>query len=114
MSRTPLPPIVTDENGDIMVYLTVEAAEQYVEAIDVCDGAYDFFDSTGTQLAATTDGNRVRISIDAGAKPVPEELTAILRRYVLRVGPERIGIDDPTSTGLPALIDALKHFLNAR
>jgi hypothetical protein len=106
-----LPPIVTDDSGDIMMFPTVEAAEQYVEAIDVRDGVYALFDSTGTRLTATTDGNSVRISLDPGGTTIPEELAARLRRFVLQVGPERIGIENPTSTELPALIDALEPFL---
>jgi hypothetical protein len=98
--------------GDIMFFSTVAAAQQYVEAIDVRDGVYDFFDSAGTRLAATADGTTVRIVEDPLSMPGPDELER-LRDFVVCVGPQRVGVEEPSSATLPVLIDALARFFNA-
>jgi hypothetical protein len=113
-ARWAVPPIIADDNGDITMFPTVADAEQDVEAIDVVDGAYEFFDSAGSRLAATAIGTRVQIARDPQAIPNPDELDARLRNYVVRVGPQRVGVDEPDSATLPVLVDALLRFLNPR
>ncbi|HEY0001651.1 MAG TPA: hypothetical protein VGB74_14430, partial [Actinoplanes sp.] len=49
------PPVIVDEHGDIQLYANVEAAAADVEAIDVRNGEYEFFDSAGRVIEPTID-----------------------------------------------------------
>jgi hypothetical protein len=51
MTVLPTPPIVTDDNGDIELYPSIEAASRDLEEIDVLEGTYDVFDSMGRRLS---------------------------------------------------------------
>lgn len=46
------PPIIVSENGDISIYDTLEEAILGLEAIDVRNNEYEFFDSEGYRLIA--------------------------------------------------------------
>ena len=70
-----IPPIITDENGDIDFYPSVEEAERDMEQIDVLDGVYEVFDSVGTRLSVTAEGLRepVRVQLAPGMRSEPDE-----------------------------------------
>jgi hypothetical protein len=44
------PPILLDEGGDLALFSSVERLEQYLEPIDVENGEYQAYDSTGRIL----------------------------------------------------------------
>ena len=44
------PPIIINENGDLLFFETVQDAERYVEAIDVLNNEYVAYDSIGHLL----------------------------------------------------------------
>jgi hypothetical protein len=75
------PPILIDERGDISLYVSSERAASHVEAIDVLNGEYEFFDAAGRRLLATVDRNRVGLEIDPTRPPEPESLERRLRGY---------------------------------
>ncbi len=107
----PQAPITVDENGDIEVYATVEAACSDLEAIDVLAGEYEAFDSRGFRLRIDTLGQEASgMRIVPEASPAPEELTRRLRRFITRVGPERVEFDEFESAPVPELLDALLKF----
>jgi hypothetical protein len=112
MSDLPVPPIVTDDNGDIEFHSSVEAAERDMEAIDVLDGVYDVFDSMGRRLSVGASEGLVQIWLDPDAMPEPEELEGRLREYIARVGPGRVGIADMETASLDNLIRALSRFFD--
>jgi hypothetical protein len=114
MPKTPLPPIITDENGDIGFFASVAEAELDLEAVDVRDGIYDVFDSAGHRLAVTAEGESVRICSDQEASADPAELMNRLRRYAARVGPERIGVSDQEGADLQELVGVLSTFFGIR
>lgn len=114
MSNAPIPPIVSDENGDINLYPSVEDAEQYMEAIDVRDGVYEVFDSIGNRLAVSAEGETVRIGLDPQQSPDPEELASRLRGRAIRIGADRVGLADPATAPLAELVNALARFFGLR
>ena len=73
-------PVFANENGDVSVFDSLEAMASYVEAIDVENGEYEFFDATGRRLAATVSDDEVAFDLDPGGSPDAERLEEILRR----------------------------------
>ena len=107
------PPVIVDEHGDIQLYANVEAAAADVEAIDVRNGEYEFFDSAGRVIEPTIDDatSTVRLTGHEYRLPVPNLLADRLRRFVEQVGIERIGISKlPSEMSLEELVDALSGF----
>jgi hypothetical protein len=112
MSRTPAPPIIVDDNGDIEVYTDVASACCDLEVYDVHDLAVS--DSLGYRLLLETRAYAVTdMVIVEGAEPDPLELANRLRDYIARVGPERIGLPDYEDSALDVLLEALLQFFAA-
>jgi hypothetical protein len=82
------PPILIDEHGDISAWASSARAAGHVEAIDVINGEYEFFDAVGRRLVAAVDNNRISLGADPARPPEPERLEAALRGYFRRL-PER-------------------------
>lgn len=107
---SPRPPIILDENGDILMYASVEDACHKLEAIDVLDGAYMLFDSEGFRLDAEVSGYDVVGMSVVSDEPQRDDLALRLRRFVVAVGPDRIGLPDAESAPLDRLIPAVFSF----
>jgi hypothetical protein len=112
MLDMPEPPIVTDDAGDIAVYLTVADACADIEAVDVRGGAYEVFDSRGHRLRIAADGEAVSIRMDPGAQSEADELIRRLRRFIDRIGADRVGLPNFATASLTDLVDALEMFFH--
>jgi hypothetical protein len=112
MVDMPDPPIVTDDTGDIAVYLTVADACADIEAVDVRDGVYEVFDSRGRRLRIDAESEVVSIRVDPGAASDPDELERRLRRFIARVGADRVGLPNFATASLSDLIDAVRIFFH--
>jgi hypothetical protein len=110
MLELPVPPIVTDEGGDIGVYPSVASACLELEPIDVLDGAYEAFDSRGFRLRIDAARDVVSMVLDSESAADPAELERRLRRFIERVGATRVGLVDRDRATLPVLLDALLKF----
>jgi hypothetical protein len=67
------PPLFLDNRGDHLVFESVEAAQGYLEAIDVENGEYVGYDSEGRALSLSTTGNRVVVgAAEAQPEHAPE------------------------------------------
>ena len=75
------PPIVIDENGDITLYQSAEAAGCALEPVDVQNGEYVVYDSEGFILTLICQGPRVLIGGRASHGPEPEKLVAALQSF---------------------------------
>jgi hypothetical protein len=109
-----LPPIVIDDHGDIALYPDVDTARREMEAIDVINGVYDAFDSTGARLSLAARESVVEISLDPDTDREPGELLRRLRHFIDRVGRERVGVVDVEAAPLEHLIDALARFFDVQ
>lgn len=87
------PPIILNENGDLSIFDSVRAAEEYVEPIDVRNNEYVAFDRNGRRLelrVVTRRGwpEQVEIleqqDVDSGA----DELREALYRWLSGLGLE--------------------------
>ncbi len=75
------PPIVIDENGDVSLYRSVEAAARALEPIDVKNSEYVAYDSEGFVLTLECLGPRVAITGRAYSQPESETLVAVLKSF---------------------------------
>lgn len=107
MNKQISPPIITDDNGDMEVYATVEAVCLNLEAVDVRDGVYEVFDSTGRPLRLTASGETISVELEREAEPNQPELEMRLRRFIERAGPGRLGLPDYRTATLDHLLRAL-------
>lgn len=110
MDSTPTPPILLDMGGDIEVYEDVEAACAYLEVYDLPDTSA--FDVRGYQLKISSEGYQVTGMEIAPGPPNPEHVTRKLQDFVRQVGPDRVGIAEPSSASLEQLMTALIRFRN--
>jgi hypothetical protein len=109
----PVPPIFLDEHWDLSAFASLADAATYVEAIDVLNDEYEAFDAEGQPLVlhASHWSDPVSITVNAEVSPQPDELARRLRRYIERVGPERLELDVPMERApLRRLVQAVAGF----
>jgi len=122
-------PIIVEEHGDVGVYANVEAAEAAVEAIDVRNNEFKFYDANGLVLRAEVRNDarpggrlrrllapspeQVKLSVPEVEDRRPNELSEILRGFLSRAGSARAGIPDAelAATPLLKLVDATTRLL---
>ena len=85
-----VPPFFANENGDVTIYRTLDDVAAHVEATDVRNGAYDFYDSRGQVILASISADRVALAPAPQNVMHPEQLESVLRRYFARL-PRRFG-----------------------
>ena len=76
-----VPPVIVDENGDVQPYPSMVSAIRAIEAVDVANNAYAFYDSTGRVLEGHVQKGKVIL--------VPtlrfESHSPVLRSRILKV-----------------------------
>jgi len=100
-------PVVLDDAGDLTAHLSISGARQYVEAIDVEDGAYEAFDATGRRLRVYVDGEVVRMVPANGAEPDEDELRRRLISFFERLSRTRPEWGVASDASLQHLVDRL-------
>lgn len=95
-------PIIISEHGDVSVFNTIEAAEQYLEAIDVKNNEYIAYDANGKllNLKIVLKGKQqiehVQVCENNNDMEEPETLRTILLNLLLQFGvpiPEESPLD---------------------
>jgi hypothetical protein len=76
-----VPPVIVDENGDVQPYPSVESAIRAVEAVDVANNEYAFYDSTGRVLEGHVQKGKVNLVLTSRF----ESDSPLLRRRILQV-----------------------------
>ena len=99
------PPIYVYEPCDLSVFTSVEEAERWIEAVDVRNGVYSFFDAEGKMLQGTvfTDSRGIelcRISEQNDAAIAQEELRGILIHSLDHIGKDRGALELMTMEAL--------------
>ncbi len=122
-------PIIVDEHGDVSVYSGPDQAAAGIEPIDVRNGEYRFYDATGLVLQAEvfrsrSDGRirrllippteRIRVFAPAQRELRADELASTLRRFLIRLGPERVGATEQEvkSAELALLVEFAAKFMS--
>lgn len=82
-------PLFFDDSGDVLVLRTVEAAQRYLEAVDVVDQVYSGFDSEGRSLhLGAPRPNRVSITLAEDRPTHADTLRRILLDFLRRTDAE--------------------------
>jgi hypothetical protein len=76
-----VPPIILNEDADIVAYPSIEALVRDVELVDVLNGQYEFHDSTGRVLEARIDKQKIILTPTSKV----EADSAELRGYIAQV-----------------------------
>jgi hypothetical protein len=76
-----VPPIILNEDADLVAYPSVEALLRDVELVDVLNQEYEFHDSTGRVLEACIRKKKVSLI----PKTTVEPDSAVLRKYMLQI-----------------------------
>lgn len=105
------PIFVVSEGSNVLLFERVEAAEGYMEAIDVLNEEFEVFGADGRRLQATAQSDESPVAIRElpGRAPEPERLRVVLRDYLLAVQavrPELVEMtqDELSNAGLPDLV----------
>lgn len=106
------PIFVKETHGGLLVFQTVEDAESYVEAVDVRNGEYVFFDSGGALLKTDIHARRgvERVSLQAGEERArdPTRLRMLLEDFLTRSGYVKYELDQSTLAQLVSFAELFK------
>ena len=91
-----VPPIVLNEDADVVAYPSAEALIRDVELVDVLNQEYEFHDSTGRVLEARVDKKKVSLIPTSRV----ESDSAVLRGYMLQALRLR-GVEDRNLANAP-------------
>lgn len=85
------PPIYVYEPNDLDVFESLELAERYIEAIDVKNNEYEYFDSEGRKLEASVylDDRGIemcRILDSEKYEPEPHRLKSLILDMLISLG----------------------------
>jgi len=83
------PPIVVQNQGEVILFDSIEDAQLWMEAIDVRNNEYEIFDSTGLRLGPNVVSGRietVQISIHEPRSRDVDRLRGLLFDFVVRAG----------------------------
>jgi hypothetical protein len=97
------PPIILDEHGDISLFPSVETAARYVEPIDVRNGEYIAYDSSGFLLKLVPTEPVVSISGHLSDRPHKDQLEQALRSFLERASGGPVAAEVTSLEGLLAL-----------
>lgn len=112
MHRIPAPPITIYDGGDLEVFPDVGTACASLESYDVDD--LELFDSQGRRLQAQMHGPAVTgMQVVSDSYPVPDDLRAILRTFIIRVGPDAVGISNPETASLHEALESVLQFFQS-
>ena len=95
------PPIVVNENGDITIFATIEAAVRYLEPVDVRNHEYVAYDSAGFMLRLFPSEPVVTVAGYTSEEPRASELERALRSFVARASGKSVPVQIKT---LPDLV----------
>ena len=78
-------PIIVSNNGDVEIFESVDAAQNYLEVADVLDEQYIAYDSKGRILSLLVRDGKVFVQSDESQRRDADELRRILIRYLTGV-----------------------------
>jgi hypothetical protein len=102
------PPVFVVEGWDVTTYESPESAARWMEAPDVRDGIFKIYDSAGLRLTpwAASDDAPVEIVVSPEAPREPDQLAAVLRRFLLSPPRRKLPVADERieTMALPELV----------
>lgn len=80
-------PLIISNFGDVLIFDSVSQAESYLEPIDVLNNEYTGYDSLGRLLRISIQSkNRVYIELEEQQPTRMEDLSRVLKEYLIKVG----------------------------
>jgi hypothetical protein len=113
-------PVVLFDGGDMSMYASYSGLNGYIEAVDVDDGVYEAFDSTGLPLDLSTYAGpkaymrQTLVQVRDGVPPEIEALEKRLRDCVRLSTRPRAGMPNFETDPLPELIVGLMPWYQIR
>lgn len=103
-TRVVRPPYFVLEDDDVTAYTNFSEIEKHLEPVDVKNGVYRIFDSTGTEIGVRVTKGRVDIGDPIGNDP--DHLAQTLRTFLATVS-QQWGINGAqlAHAELPQLVD---------
>jgi hypothetical protein len=102
------PPLFFDNDGDVLTFESREAAEQYIEPIDVANNEYVGYDSEGRLLSlSVTKARKVSIQESETEPTHLDSLRRLLVSFLSRVEKSRDWLAD---TSLQDLFQAMMKY----
>lgn len=81
------PPIIADNNGDVLVFRSLKDAEIYIEPVDVQNNEYTAYDSEGRLLRLKTiKHNRVALEPIESEPLHASQLRTLLQEHLVALG----------------------------
>ncbi len=80
------PPFIFNDHGDVTVYRNIAEVKDYIEIIDIIQGAYTIYDSEGQQLHGVVQEGKISLQEDTESLKKVEELRNLLQTYLINVG----------------------------
>jgi len=80
--RDIVPPIIFNEDADVQIYPSVDAATRDVEAVDIVSSRFTFHDSTGRLLKASVHHGRVTLEPTSVIEPDSETLRSNMLQFL--------------------------------
>ncbi|GAA1216502.1 hypothetical protein GCM10009655_14750 [Rhodoglobus aureus] len=106
----PVPPIVIDDLGELLIYPTIEMTCLEVETIDAREGVLEAFDSEGRRLELSARGEVVSLAIRSGSGPDPAELERRLRLYIRPEWLPKMGLANLDGIPLSEMLQSLLEY----
>ena len=99
------PPVIIVEGDDILMFESADAAERYLEPVDVAAGTYSAYDAEGRKLEILTDGRIVQVLSSEQEPSHQRTLVETLHRSLSLIGDS---VDSEIS--LPNLVERARVF----
>jgi len=95
-------PIITNENGDISFFASIQNATSYIEPIDIRNDEYEIYDSEGIILKCIATKHGIRI-IETKESSKKDKLMSILKRFYITIGLDPAWVENATLSELITL-----------
>jgi hypothetical protein len=107
-----IPPFVLVEGHDLLLFPSLDALVNWVEAQDVRDGVFEAFDGQGRAIDLTADSDEGPVVASPGAHAA-DRLKVVLAEFVAEVGPLQIeaAAEDLTTVDLAWLLRSVTVYL---
>lgn len=114
MNDAPRPPITIAEGNDSMLFESTHELLDYIEWMDVDDGAYEAWDALGRRIHLYVENEEIKLALAHGEAVQADQLRTLLTERIHSAGAERFRLftsdDAPLSELLEVVLDFQKNW----
>jgi len=115
VNEAPKPPITIAEGHDIKIFESIHEMQDYIERVDVEDGAYEAWDALGRRIRLYVKDEEIKLALSRDGTDQADQLSTLLTEMIHGVGSEhfRLFKSDAVSLSdlLEVVLEAQKHGL---